>query len=156
MENNSSSETQKLHKVIKIDVFTASPDVFSTEEGATDLYYTEMPLSNFELENGENFLMTSIPAAIAVDIARRLNGVEGTDARLTIGELIPEICIVEKVTIDSIVPYSNAYQATVEIRLEGFSEIHHFQMIPSHATLLALIADADIYVSENLLHSEEY
>ena len=156
MENNSSSETQKLHKVIKIDVFTASPDVFSTEGGANNVYYTEMPLLNFELENGENFLMTSIPAAIAVDIARRLNGVEGTDARLTIGELVPEICIVEKVTIDSIVPYSNAYQATVEIRLEGFSEIHHFQMIPSHATLLALIADADIYVSDNLVKPEEF
>ena len=156
MENNSSSETQKLHKVIKIDVFTASPDVFTNEEGATNVYYTEMPLLNFELENGENFLMTSIPSSIAVDIARRLNGVEGTDARLTIGELIPEVCVVEKITIDSIVPYSNAYQATAEIRLEGFSEIHHFQMIPSHATLLALIANVDIYVSDNLLHPDEF
>ena len=99
--------------------------------------------------------MTSIPAAIAVDIARRLNGIEGTDARLTIGELVPEICIVEKITIDSIVPYSNAYQATVDIRLEGFSEVHHFQMIPSHATLLAIISNSDIYVSDNLLHTSD-
>lgn len=155
MERKSSSEAQELHKVIKIDVFTASPDIFSSEDGAESNYFAEMPLLNFELENGENFLMTSIPAAIAVDIARRINGVEGTDARLTIGELIPEICIVERIIIDSIVPYSNAYQATVEIRLEGFSEIHRFHMIPSHATLLALIADSDIYISENLLHLSE-
>ncbi|MCE7741676.1 MAG: hypothetical protein GOP50_04400 [Candidatus Heimdallarchaeota archaeon] len=155
MEKEPSPNTQELHKVIKIDVFTASPDVFSTEEGADGTYLVEMPLLNFELENGENFLMTSIPASIAVDIARRLNGVEGTDDRLTIGELVPEVCIVEKITIDSIVPYSNAYQATVEIRLEGFSEIHHFQMIPSHATLLALIANVDIYIADSLIRSPE-
>ena len=128
MEENSSSEAIELHKVIKIDVLTASPDIFTTEEEVNNAHFTEIPLLNFELENGENFLMTSIPVSIAVDIARRLNGIEGTDARLTIGELVPEICIVEKIIIDSIVPYSNAYQASVEIRLEGFSEIHHFQM----------------------------
>ncbi|MHA1199181.1 MAG: hypothetical protein ACTSQF_07510 [Candidatus Heimdallarchaeaceae archaeon] len=155
MEKEPSPNTQELLKVIKIDVFTASPDVFSTEEGADSTYMVEMPLLNFELENGENFLMTSIPAAIAVDIARRINGVEGTDDRLTIGELVPEVCIVEKITIDSIVPYSNAYQATVEIRLEGFSEIHHFQMIPSHATLLALIANVDIYIADSLIQPPE-
>lgn len=155
MENKPSSESQELHKVIKIDVFTASPDVFNNEEGGNGAYFAEMPLLNFELENGEHFLMTSIPASIAVDIARRLNGIEGTDSRLTIGELIPEICIVDKIIIDSIVPYSNAYQATVEIRLEGFSEIHRFQMIPSHATLLALIANSEIYVSDDLLNPSE-
>lgn len=155
MEDKSSSEAKELHKVIKIDVLTASPDIFTTEEEINNAQFTEIPLLNFELENGENFLMTGIPVSIAVDIARRLNGIEGTDARLTIGELVPEICIVEKITIDSIVPYSNAYQASVEIRLEGFSEIHHFQMIPSHATLLALIANVDIFVSDSLIQPPE-
>lgn len=155
MEKTSSSESQEFYKVIKIDVLTATPDVFNSEEDSPNTYYAEIPLLNFELENGENFLMTNIPVSIAVDIARRINGVEGTDARLTIGELIAEICIVQKITIDSIVPYSNAYQATVEIRLEGFSDVHHFQMIPSHATLLALIANADIYVSESLIKTSE-
>lgn len=155
MERKPSSDTQEFHKVIKIDVFTASPDVYNNEEGSTGMYLAEIPLLNFELENGENFLMTNIPTSIAVDIARRLNGIEGTDSRLTIGELIPEICIIERITIDSIVPYSNAYQATIELKLEGFSEIHHFQMIPSHATLLALISNTDIYVSDNLLHPKD-
>ncbi len=155
MENGSSSENQRLFKVIKIDVLTARPDIFVDGEEINNGHYTEIPLLNFELENGENFLMTSIPVSIAVEIARRINGVEGADSRLSIAELIPEICIVERVIIDSIIPYSNAYQATVEIRLEGFSETQHFQMIPSHASLLALIANADIFVSENVVKMTE-
>jgi bifunctional DNase/RNase len=63
--------------------------------------------------------------------------------------------MVERVIIDSIIPYSNAYQATVEVKLEGFSEVQHFQMIPSHATLLALIANSDILVSNSLIKATE-
>lgn len=151
METGSSSEKQKLFKVIKIDVLTARPDIFTEGEKINNSHFLEIPLLNFELENGENFLMTSIPVSIAVDISKIINGVEGADSRLTIAELIPEICIVERVIIDSIIPYSNAYQATVEIKMEGVSETQHFQMIPSHATLLALIANSDIFVSETLI-----
>ena len=151
MDEKSSSEESKLYKVIKIDVLTASPDIFSIEEESTRGQYVEIPLLNFELEDGENFLMTNIPVSIAIDIARQINGIESADSRLTIAEIIPEICIIERVVIDSIIPYSNAYQATVDIRLEGFSDVQHFQMIPSHATLLALIANADIFIAETLI-----
>ena len=155
MEKDPLSDDSKLLKVIKIDVLTASPDIFSSEEETNRGQYAEIPLLNFELENGENFLMANIPVSIAIEIARKLNGVEGTDSRLTNAELIPEICIVQRVIIDSIIPYSNAYQATVEIKLEGVSEIQHFQMIPSHATLLALIANAEILVSDSLVKTPE-
>ncbi|MHA1219915.1 MAG: hypothetical protein ACTSO5_14730 [Candidatus Heimdallarchaeaceae archaeon] len=153
MENSSFSEDIKLFKVINIDVLTASPDVFTAEKDPSGIEFAEMPLLNFELENGENFLMANIPISIAIDISRVIGGVNGNDSRLTLAELIPEICVVEKIIIDSIIPYSNAYQATVEIRLEGFSDVQHFQMIPSHATLLGLIANADIYVSDNVIRT---
>ena len=155
MIGGTSAEEPELFKVIRVDVLTASPDIFSSDEEANRGHYAVIPLLNFELENGENFLMTSIPVYIAIEIARKLYGVEGGDSRITIAELIPEICVVEKVVIDSIIPYSNAYQATIEIRLEGFSELQRFQMIPSHATLLALIAGAQIYVSNSLIKTTE-
>jgi len=155
MDKNPHSEEFKLLKVIKVDVLTASPDIPLAEEEESRGYFPEIPLLNFELENGENFLMTNIPVSIAIEIARKINAVEGADSRLTIAELVPEICVIDKIIIDSVIPYSNAYQATVEIRLEGFSEIQRFQLIPSHATLLALIAGTDIYVSSSLIKSTE-
>jgi bifunctional DNase/RNase len=155
MESSSSSEETKLFKVISVDVLSASPDIFTSEEDTNMIEYADIPLLNFELENGENFLMANIPVSIALNISRIIGGIEGNDSRLTLAELIPEICVVEKIIIDSIIPYSNAYQATVEIRLEGFSEVQHYQMIPSHATLLALLANADIYVSENIIRTTD-
>ena len=155
MENGSFSGDSKLLKVINVDVLTASPDIFIAEKESSKIEYAEIPLLNFELENGENFLMANIPVSIALDISRIISGVEGNDSRLTLAELIPQICVVEKIIIDSIIPYSNAYQATVEIRLEGFSEIQHYQMIPSHATLLALLANADIFVSEKIIRETD-
>ena len=155
MIGSTSAEEPKLFKVIRVDVLTASPDIFASEEEPNRGQYAEIPLLNFELENGENFLMTNIPVSIAIEIARKLNGVEGGDSRLTIAELIPEVCVVDRVVIDSIIPYSNAYQATVEIRLEGFSELQRFQMIPSHATLLALISGTQIYVSNSVIRTTD-
>ena len=155
MEEGSSTDEGELFKVIKIDVLTASPDIFTSEEDAKQGYYAEIPLINFELENGEHFLMASIPVSIAIEIARKLNGVESSDSRLTIAELVPEVCLIDRIVIDSIVPFSNAYQATVEIKLEGFSDIQRFQMIPSHATLLALISGAQIFISDSLIKSAE-
>ena len=155
MENSSSSDNTKLFKVISVDVLSASPDIFTDEGGKNMSEYMDIPLLNFELENGENFLMANIPISIALNISRIIGGIEGNDSRLTLAELIPEICVVEKIIIDSIIPYSNAYQATVEIRLEGFSDVQHYQMIPSHATLLALLANADIFVSDNIIRTTD-
>ncbi len=151
MEDNLSSSDDELLKVIRVDVLTASPDIFSSEEEPTGKHYAEIPLLNFELENGENFLMTNIPVSIAIEIEKKLNGVESADSRLTAAELVPELCIVERVIIDSVVPYSTAYQASVEIRLEGFNEIQRFQMIPSHATLLSLVAGSEMFVAKSVI-----
>ncbi len=151
MEDNLSSSDNELLKVIRVDVLTASPDIFSSEEAPTGIHYAEIPLLNFELENGENFLMTNIPVSIAIEIAKKLNGVESADSRLTAAELVPELCIVERVIIDSVVPYSTAYQASIEVRLEGVNEIQRFQMVPSHATLLSLVAGSQIYISKSVV-----
>ena len=147
------SEDKDVYRAIQIEVLTASPDIFASEVESYRGRFTEIPLLIFELEYGEYFLMANIPVSIAIEIASRLNNLESNDSRLTIAELIPEVLIVEKVVIDSVVPYSTTYQATVTIRLEGFSEVQHFQMIPSHATLLAIIADTPIYVSKSILSS---
>ena len=151
MEDNLSASDDELLKVIRVDVLTASPDIFSPEEAPVGKHYAEIPLLNFELENGENFLMTSIPVSIAIEIAKKLNGVESADSRLTVAELVPELCVVERVIIDSVVPYSTAYQASIEVRLEGVNEIQRFQMIPSHATLLSLVAGSQIYISKSVV-----
>lgn len=151
MEDNLSSNDSELLKVIRIDVLTASPDIFASEEEPIGKHYAEIPLLNFELENGENFLMTNIPVSIAIEIAKKLNGVESADSRLTVAELVPELCVVERVIIDSVVPYSTAYQASIEVRLEGFNEIQRFQMVPSHATLLSLVADSQMYISKSVI-----
>ena len=154
MEDNLSASDNELLKVIRVDVLTASPDIFSSEEKPKGNHYAEIPLLNFELENGENFLMTNIPVSIAIEIAKKLNGVESADSRLTVAELVPELCVVERVIIDSVVPYSTAYQASIEVRLEGVNEIQRFQMIPSHATLLSLVAGSQMYISKSVVSTD--
>lgn len=152
MDNNPSSD-QDLLRVIQVEVLAAIPDIGGAEEGSVSRYFPELPLLNFELENGETFLMANIPFHIALEIARRIEGIETADSRFTLSTIIPELCIVERVIIDSVVPFSNAYQATLEVRLEGFQEVQRYQMIPSHATLIAIIAQAPIFVSRQIVTS---
>lgn len=152
----SNTKKDDLLRVIKIDVLTASPE-FKTDDETIKRSLPEIPLLNFELEDGKIFLMSNIPTAIAVEIARTQSGMDSLDSRLTIAELIPELAKIERVIIDAIVPFSTAYQATLEVTLEGVSEKQVFQLIPSHATLIATIANAPIFVSKSLIiaQSEE-
>ncbi len=154
MEDDALIDAKDLLKVIAVDIMTTTADIFDGEE-TKQIDLPEIPLLNFELENGKNFIMTNIPLYIAIDIVRKLSGIEKQDSRLSLAEIIPELCVIKKVIIDSIVPFSTAYQATVEITLEGFSETVNFQMIPSHATLLALLSDAPIYVSKFVITDDD-
>ena len=153
MDNVSSSDGELL-RVIQVEVLAATADIGSSEEDTSNFQYLpEIPLLNFELENGENFLMANIPFHIAIEIAKRIEGIESADSRLTLSTIVPELCVIERVIIDSVVPFSTAYQATIEVRLEGFHDVQRYQMVPSHATLLAIIAKAPIYVSKQILAS---
>lgn len=154
MEKDSKEEHVDLLKVIRIDVLTATPNMQNSEIEQLD-FFSEIPLLNFELEDGSNFLMSSIPRHIAIEIAKILSNIKEVDSRLTIADLVSEICIINKVVIDAIVPYSNAYQASVEIKLEGVEGSLHFQMIPSHSVLLGLLNNAPIYIAKSLLSTQE-
>ncbi|MHA1304035.1 MAG: hypothetical protein ACTSQE_09780 [Candidatus Heimdallarchaeaceae archaeon] len=150
MDNSSTEKDQDLLKVIRIDVLTATPNIRTDNRDIID-FLPEIPLLSFELENGSSFMMSSIPKHIAFEIARVLSGIREVDSRLSVADLVSEICIVKKVVIDAIVPFSNAYQASVEIELEGVEGVLHFQMIPSHSVLIGLLTNAPIYVSRFLL-----
>ncbi len=148
--DDKSSEKNVL-KVIRIDVLTASPKYNNLNENESDIHLPDIPILSFELENGSTFMMSSIPTHIAIEIARVLTGVKEVDSRLTIADLVSEVCVVKKVVIDAIVPYSNAYQATIEIQLEGSDGTLHYQMVPSHSVLVALLNNAPIYIAQELL-----
>ncbi len=109
-----------------------------------------LPFLRFILRNGSDFIMSMIPLEIAITISAYQSGQESPDSRLRIHDLVGQLAVVEKVEIDSVVPGTGVYQATIWLQPEGFSQTISFSMIPSHATLLAVINDAPIYVSRQL------
>ncbi len=113
-----------------------------------------LPFLRFILENGSDFIMSMIPMEIAIAISAHQNGHSTQDSRLRIHDLVGELAIIQKVEIDSIVPGTGVYQATIWLLPEGFNQSISYSMIPSHATLLAVLNDAPIYVSRRLW--EEY
>ena len=120
------------------------------------------PMIELKLENNRNLRLMGIPYDIAVEIWLALRKKESSmerrrDPRLSIPELLCEIIKVEYVTISDILPDLGVYVADVYLRVEGRDgeEIISFKMIPSHAILIAVLSDADIYVAKKLLHQEE-
>jgi len=110
----------------------------------------QMPFLRFLLENGSDFMMSNIPMEIAISLSVYLSKTKVNDSRLKIHDLVSQLAIVEKVEIDSLVPGTGVYQATITLTPEGFSNFLHFPMIPSNATLLAVLNQAPIFVSERL------
>ncbi len=110
----------------------------------------QMPFLRFLLENGSDFMMSNIPMDIAISLSVHLTGTQVNDSRLKIHDLVSQLAIIDKVEIDSLVPGTGVYQATITLTPEGFSSPLHFPMIPSNATLLAVLNGAPIYVSERL------
>jgi bifunctional DNase/RNase len=109
-----------------------------------------LPFLRFLLENGSEFVMSMIPKEIAIAISMHISGTEVNDSRLRTHDLIGELALVEKVEIDSVVPGTGVYQATISLVPEGFNNTVSFQMIPSNATLIAVLNDAPIFVSTRL------
>ncbi len=134
-------------RVINVQVLTLS----NPEEQETGL--GSMPFLRFELEDGSYFIMAGIPPDTALHISRYIHNIPVKDSRLQIHDLVHEIAVVEKVEIDSMVPFSDVYQATIYLEVEGFSRPLRFQMVPSHATLLAVSSGAPIFVAKNLVVS---
>lgn len=138
----------KFLKVIDVQILT-----LATRDGVPD--QRARPLLRFELEDGREFLMSGIPQDIALNLSMELNSIQSNDTRMQIQDLVSELSLVEKVEIDLVVPNTDVYQATISIVPEGFERSIQYQMVPSHATLLAVINEAPIFVSDALVTQAE-
>lgn len=135
-------------KVIDVQILT-----LATSDGLPD--ERAKPILRFELDDARQFFMVNIPSDIAFNLSIHINDQPSPDSRLQIHELIGELAIVNKVEIDMFVPGQDVYQATVELIPEGFERSIRLQMVPSHATLLAVVNDAPIFIEEELVKRSE-
>lgn len=135
-------------KVINVQILT-----LATRDGIPDDRIR--PILRFELENGKEFMMSGIPHDIALNLSLELNDMDSQDSRLQIHDLVGQLAVVEKVEIDLLMPGTDVYQATIFVQPEGFDRSVQYQMVPSHATLLAVKNNASIYVSNELIKQAE-
>jgi len=117
------------------------------------------PIIELKLENNKQLRLMGIPYDIALEIWFHLKSKKKyksrRDPRLSISELMCEIAKVDQVIINDILPDLGVYVADVYLKVDGEKDLARFKMIPSHAILLALLSEADIYVAERLLKLEE-
>ena len=139
---------EKFVKVINVQILT-----LATREGLPD--ENAKPILRFELEDAREFFMVNIPFEIARNIAAHITDQSSSDSRLQVHELINELALVEKIEIDLLLPGQDVYQATINLVPEGFERGITLQMIPSHATLLAVVNDAPIFIADELITQAE-
>ncbi|OLS24563.1 MAG: hypothetical protein HeimC2_22080 [Candidatus Heimdallarchaeota archaeon LC_2] len=139
---------EKFIKVINVQILT-----LATREGLPD--ENAKPILRFELEDAREFFMVNIPFDIARNIAAHITDQSSSDSRLQVHELINELALVEKIEIDLLLPGQDVYQATINLVPEGFERGITLQMIPSHATLLAVVNDAPIFIADELITQAE-
>ena len=119
------------------------------------------PIIELKLENNKQLRLMGIPYDIALEIWFHLKTQRKRktrrDPRLSISELFCEIVKIDHVEINDIIPELGVYVADVYIKINNETKETKtkFKMIPSHAILLALLSNAEIYVSEKLLRLEE-
>lgn len=139
---------EKFLKVINVQILT-----LATREGLPD--ENAKPILRFELEDAREFFMVNIPFDIARNIAAHITDQTSSDSRLQVHELINELALVEKIEIDVLLPGQDVYQATINLVPEGFERAITLQMIPSHATLLAVVNEAPIFIADELITQAE-
>jgi len=135
---------ESFFKVINYQILT-----LATRDGLPD--DRSHPILRFELEDGREFQMMGIPREVAYNLSLYLQSSEISDSRLQIHDLVGQLAIIEKVEIDVLMPGSSLFQATVKLLPEGFERSVEFQMVPSHATLLAILNDAPIFIAKELI-----
>ena len=109
-----------------------------------------LPFLRFLLENGGHFVMSMVPQEIAFAVSKHLSKAENADSRLKIHDLVSQLAVIQKVEIDCIIPGTSVYHATITLTPEGFKRPINYPMIPSNATLLAVLNEAPIYISKSL------
>ncbi len=119
------------------------------------------PVLELKLENGGIFRMGGIPTSIAMEIwevlERRKNLSEEVeiDPRYTLSQVVNEIAEVVRVRIVDLLEKFNVYVAEIDLIPEGFGKPVTLKMIPSHAILLGVRANADIYVNVELVNNDQ-
>ncbi|MCR8453822.1 MAG: DUF151 domain-containing protein [Crenarchaeota archaeon] len=114
------------------------------------------PVIELRLEDGRALRLMGIPMEIATEVWLMVSGKPpkpAKDFRLSMSDLVCELAKICKVVISDVIPELGVYVAEVEIRniSESPEGKRTLKMVPSHAILLALKCEADIYVSEKLL-----
>lgn len=139
--------------------------------------FLENIILNLFLEDGQRFIMGGIPLEIATEIRKYLSKYSSSesshgkklvistdDARYTIFDILLDIPDIEKILYNSvkevIIDYYdseyNIYGATIELDKNYTIAKKRVLMIPSHAILLALLANKKIYVSGKLVADQRY
>jgi len=134
-------QSDEFLEVVGIDILAGGPD----EHTISDTFL------RFKLEDQRQFIMSGIPSEIAFELHQHISDMPIQDSRFRLSTLIGELAVVKKVTIDSVVPTTSAYQATIELVIDGLNRPMIFPMVPSHATLLAVVAGAPVFVSRELV-----
>lgn len=139
---------EELLRVVEVDAFIQYSDQMN-------------PLTVIQcyLEDGRYFNLYLVPLEIVIALNKiRGHGVENN--RETLFELLTmfeEIGIlrerIEKVVVDEVSEETHLYTAKVYIKGQGFTFAK--RMVPSHAIFLALLIGAPVYVSKDLVDSQE-
>lgn len=124
------------------------------------------------LENNQVFRMGGIPLEIATEIRKYLSKpysskkdlIGSDDMRYTFFDSLLDFPDIEKILYESIekiiINYYdsgyNIYGATVELNEKYTIAKKRILMIPSHAILLALLANRKVYVSRDLVEEQTY
>ncbi|MGQ4890863.1 MAG: hypothetical protein ACP6IP_00040 [Candidatus Njordarchaeia archaeon] len=120
------------------------------------------PVLELKLEEGHIFRMGGIPTSIAMEIWEVLERKKASDSsnievdpRYTLSQVINEIAEVKRVKIVDLLEKYNVYVAEVDMIPEGFGKPVALKMIPSHAILIGVRANAEMYVNKDLVEESE-
>ena len=138
----------KMVKVVKIEAFLMPTPPYT-------------PVISCYLEDGRQFNLYYVPYEVVIAI-NRIQGEDYDVDRESLFDILPMIAgefkdalkaRIKAVYIDGLNKRTMLYSATMEIKVNG--AIIRRKMIPSHAIYLALLANTEVYVADELVKHQE-
>jgi len=135
-------------KVVKIEAFLMPTPPYT-------------PVISCYLEDGRQFNLYYVPYEVVIAI-NRIQGEDYDVDRESLFDILPMIAgefkdalkaRIKAVYIDGLNRRTMLYSATMEIKVNG--AIIRRKMIPSHAIYLALLANTEVYVADELVKHQE-
>jgi len=135
-------------KVVKIEAFLMPTPPYT-------------PVISCYLEDGRQFNLYYVPYEVVIAI-NRIQGENYDIDRESLFDILPMIAgefkdalkaRIKAVYIDGLNKRTMLYSATMEIKVNG--AIIRRKMIPSHAIYLALLANTEVYVADELVRHQE-